>query len=108
MIQIEYQEKKYDVSKEKYDEWIENQKAIVKLVGTTESEKDVLSEWCTYNILFDSGHFISKPSEEEPQISKIFNAPTTGNEFPVYEEGWTKEKILAERAKLLKEKELWL
>lgn len=119
MNKVEYQGASIEVDDAVYKHWLETQKSISKIVGTSEGEKDNAREWATYNVLFDAGHFVSKPVEAPQSLAQIAFMPTEATSssqpsypeypnYPTYEEGWTREKILNEKARLLKEKEAFL
>ncbi len=113
VTEVEYDGQKYPITGLEYCELEDSLDAISGVVGITEGDRESASEWTIYRYLIGLGHFVSKPSSEEPQVSKIFTAPADEvslpelDQFnePVREPQWTQSRILNEREKLLRKEE---
>jgi hypothetical protein len=105
--EVAYGDELFPVGGSIYADVTDKQEAIDKLIGLSEGEKDTAKEWIAYRALIGEGHFVSKPSEPEPSISKVFAEPLPPDDLPYqpHEPTWSQSRILAEREKLIKKEE---
>lgn len=116
IINVEYGGVEYGVSGITYVDIEDKCEAIDKALAINDSEKEAAKEWIKYKCLFDEGHFIPKPSVEEPKLSKVFDGAIDDVEDvklpvahqPASKEVWTQSRILAERERLLRKEEALL
>ena len=100
---VVYDGTEFEINSNAYKDIEEKSKDIDKLLGLSEGEKDEAREWLVYDTLINEGHFVRKPQSTEPSIAKALSQPPDPfKTYPTYEPEWTKEKILAERERLIR------
>lgn len=115
ITQVEYQGAEFAIGGMEFVEIEDKIAAIENAFGVPDAEKEAAIEWVTYNVLFNAGHFVSKPKVAEPNLSKVFTGeqssdmPNDNIASPIQpsarEPAWTQSRILAEREKLITRRE---